>query len=273
MGTAVARISIVIPTRDRPQDLRRCLAAVLECAKELSPGTDALHEVVVVDDGSTVPGSTAAAERSPLPVRVLRNATSAGAASARELAASEATGDILAFLDDDAFPRGDWLAVASSALRDWPAVTGRVLRFDAGLVSAARQARYDARYAGIRAGTPVGFLAGGNSAIPMALFREVGGFRRHGTGGDNSLAESLLERGTPACFHPDLVVAHRNSKGLRRAVIDAWFSGTGHPERLTAPGALHALALSGIGDTGAVRAVNRMLGAVHATGRTLPRTI
>ncbi|HEY0804910.1 MAG TPA: adenylyl-sulfate kinase [Pseudonocardiaceae bacterium] len=265
----MVRISVIVPTRNRPLDLRRCLAGLAECRQLLGGSRGViLHEVIVVDDASSVPGSTSAAHESALPVTVIRNASRLGAGASRRRAADIATGDVLAFLDDDAAPRGDWLAVAATIEPARPALTGRVLPFDAGMVSSARQARYDTRYAGLAPGDPVEFFAGGNSAVLAAVFHEVGGFANEGVGGDNSLAATLAERGTPVRFEPELVIAHRNGKGWSRAVADAWRAGTQHPRRLTAIEALRAVRVGAVGPSWPVRQTNRMFGVVNAIART-----
>ncbi len=270
----MARISVIIPTRNRPDDLRRCLAGLEECSQRLASTTNIrLHEVVVADDGSTRPHSISPAHASPLPVIVVRNRARLGAGASRARAVAVASGDVLAFLDDDAVPRGDWLSVAGSVGNEKPAISGRVLPFDSGLVSAARQARYDARYTALSAGDPVGFFAGGNSAILTSEYESIGGFTRAGVGGDNSLAETLAERGRPVRFEPQLVVAHRNGKGLYRALVDALSSGRDHPVPLAPQQAFRLVTTGAVGSTQPVRALNFLLGTVHAAGRVNLRTV
>ncbi|MFI9598028.1 glycosyltransferase family 2 protein [Nonomuraea sp. NPDC052265] len=265
---------MIIPTRDRGADLRRCLEALAECAQRLD-GSDVrakLHQVVVVDDASAGGHATAAAGASPLPVEVLRNRARIGAGASRRLGVGLATGDVLAFLDDDAAPRGDWLIQAADLDEERPAITGRVLCFDDSLLSQARQARYDARYLRLERDAPVGFFAGGNSSVLTEVFHQVGGFSQEGTGGDNSLAGALAEHGSPVRFRPELVIAHRNGKGWRRAVSDAWAAGRQHTERMTVAEGARALREGAVGGTSAVREINRLLGAVHVVGRlTRPR--
>ncbi|MCC3329190.1 glycosyltransferase [Nocardia abscessus] len=268
METAVVRISVIIPTRNRPDDLRRCLAGLVECVQRLdaTPGT-ALHEVVIVDDASSRSDALSPVYASDLPTTVLYNRVRMGAGSSRARAVCAASGDVLAFLDDDAVPRGDWLSVAGSVTEHRPAISGRVLRFDKGLVSSARQARYDDRCRSLSEGDPISFFAGGNSAILASAFRAVGGFTRNGVGGDNSLAEALAADGNPVQFQPALVIAHRNGKGMRRAILDSWSSGRDHQQQLTIPAAIQLVRASGLGGSPAVRGLNRMLSVVHAAGR------
>jgi O-antigen biosynthesis protein len=63
------------------------------------------YEVIVVDDGST---DATAAIASRYPVRLIRT-KNLGLSSARNTGAKAATGDIVAYIDDDAYPDPDWL--------------------------------------------------------------------------------------------------------------------------------------------------------------------
>ncbi|QNP67883.1 glycosyltransferase [Streptomyces genisteinicus] len=214
------RVSIVIATRNRPSDVRHLLAAVT------AADTGIVHEVLLVDDASAQPLRVDDAPGRPFPVRLLRNARRAGAAAGRNRAAAEATGDVLAFLDDDARPLPDWFQVLDESLTpDRAAVTGRVLPFDSGVVSRARQHRYEVRYAQHAADSEVAFFAGGNSAVWTELFRAAGGFPDVVTASDNGLVERLAADGGRVFFVPALRIAHRNSKGAPVAFREAWRAG------------------------------------------------
>ena len=84
-----ATLSVIIPTRHRPTLLSRALASV--AAQRRRP-----DEVILVDDGDTP--LEAAPEAG---VRLVRQEAPHGAARARNLGASVASGTLLAFLDDD----------------------------------------------------------------------------------------------------------------------------------------------------------------------------
>jgi glycosyltransferase involved in cell wall biosynthesis len=86
-------VTVIIPTRDRPELLQRAVASVLA-------QTCADFEVIVVDDGSGEASDPAEAARDPRR-RVLRHAAPRGAAAARNTGLSAARGDFVAFLDDD----------------------------------------------------------------------------------------------------------------------------------------------------------------------------
>jgi len=87
-----ARISVIIPTRDRGSLLDEAIASVLA-------QTIPVWEIIVVDDGST--DGTANLFREPRsPVRYLRQAP-AGPAAARNRGLEVARGEFIGFLDDD----------------------------------------------------------------------------------------------------------------------------------------------------------------------------
>ena len=92
------RVGVVLPTRDRPATLGRAVASVLaQSFRDL--------ELLVVDDGSTVPAEhTLAAVRDPR-LRVLRTSVALGPARARNLALGALDAPWIAFQDDD----DEWL--------------------------------------------------------------------------------------------------------------------------------------------------------------------
>jgi glycosyltransferase involved in cell wall biosynthesis len=266
MEKAVGAITVIIPSRDRYRDLRRCLTALAECDTRL------LHEVLVVDDGSR-PRIDDAAAVDGIRVRVIRNPHSIGAAPARSLGADHATSPVLAFLDDDALPRADWLTRIDAELTaDRGAVTGRVLPFDSGLVSQARQSRYDQRYRGLSSGQRVDFFAGGNSAVWRDSFLSARGVPIDAPGSDNDLVAGLTDRGLGVHFVPSMVVVHRNGKGVTQAARNAYGSGRRHPEPLQVDAALRHAIKPVPGNTASVRMTNRVLNIIHLAGRCMPRS-
>ncbi|MDG4769400.1 MULTISPECIES: glycosyltransferase family A protein [unclassified Solwaraspora] len=87
-------ISVVVPTRDRPELLREAIAAI--CEQDYPAPVD----VVVVYDQST-PDTTLASDDPHRPVRVISNGRTAGLAGARNSGILAATGELVAFCDDD----------------------------------------------------------------------------------------------------------------------------------------------------------------------------
>lgn len=98
--------SIVIPTRERVPQLRRCLEAIAACDYPAHR-----MEIIIVDD-SSFSGTHLNEALSTLPghlqVSVLKT-PGIGPAGARNLGALAAAGDILAFTDDDCRVDAAWL--------------------------------------------------------------------------------------------------------------------------------------------------------------------
>jgi GT2 family glycosyltransferase len=107
------RITVVVPTRDRPRQLARCLRA-LGC-----PGADGV-EIVVVDDGSTR-AAEVAASADAAGARLVR-LDGRGPAAARNAGARAATADVVLFVDDDCVPATMWAATLAAAVLRAPGV-------------------------------------------------------------------------------------------------------------------------------------------------------
>jgi glycosyltransferase involved in cell wall biosynthesis len=104
--------SVVIPTKNRPLALARCLRALGE------QRTDMCFEVIVVDDGSSPP--TRPAELELLQhARVIRSG-GVGPAAARNRGLHGAQGSFILFTDDDTAPSPDWVGSACAFLGSSP---------------------------------------------------------------------------------------------------------------------------------------------------------
>ena len=100
-------VSVVVPTRDRPQKLERCLAALGRQAEDWT-------ELVVVDDGSADAEQVAAVARGA-GARLIR-LEGRGPAAARNAGADSATGDVICFTDDDCEPALGWVAALAAPI-------------------------------------------------------------------------------------------------------------------------------------------------------------
>lgn len=121
-------ISVIVLTCNRAPMLRDCLEAL---AAQKQP----VHEIVVADTGSTdeTPEVLDAfgrkvAESGAIRMRILKTEASRGWAGVRNEAARQASGDWIAFTDDDCEPAPDWSErIAANAARGLDAVGGLVL--------------------------------------------------------------------------------------------------------------------------------------------------
>ena len=120
------RISVILPTKDRGPDVDLTLDALV--AQDL-PARD--YEVLIVDNASADENARALrswCDRHPDQLRYVRE-PEPGLNRARNAGVAAATGEVLAFLDDDAIPATDWLTqllrVFDARPQTW-AVGGRI---------------------------------------------------------------------------------------------------------------------------------------------------
>jgi len=100
-------LTVIIPTFNRNAVLKRALEAY--CAQK---APEAIHELIVVDDGSTDDTESTVAEMglaSPFPLRYLRQ-TNLGPAAARNLGIRTANSSVILFTDSDVVPTADLVA-------------------------------------------------------------------------------------------------------------------------------------------------------------------
>lgn len=98
-GAKACTASVVVPTRN-PGALEQTLGAIAS----LRSARAATIEVLIVDDGSTIPVQPDPPARSKGIVRVIRREGSGNRAAARNTGACAARGDVLIFLDADCRP-------------------------------------------------------------------------------------------------------------------------------------------------------------------------
>lgn len=107
-------VSVILPTLNRPQGLTDALASIA-AQQDLADGVEA-----VVVDNAPDGNAEAVARAVPVPdTMVVRyvHETQTGVASARNAGLKAATGDLIAFMDDDCVASADWLANRLDCLR------------------------------------------------------------------------------------------------------------------------------------------------------------
>jgi GT2 family glycosyltransferase len=211
IGISLApRVSVVVCTYNGSATLRECLEGVLT-----------LHypdyEVIVVSDGST--DSSAEIAREYPGVHVIET-PNRGLSSARNTGLDAATGEIVAYLDDDAVPDPDWLKHLAATFRSGPyaAVGGpNVLPPNSGSI---------ARCVANAPGGPTHVLVsdreaehipGCNMAIRRDALRRIGGFdpQFRVAGDDVDACWRLLDAGERIAFSPGAVVLHHRRRSIR----------------------------------------------------------
>ena len=202
--------SVIIPTYNRPRHVRRCLSALTQ---QDYPRQQ--FEVIVVDDGSSEPLDEAvSAYRSRLTLTLLRQ-TNAGPAAARNVGASIARGEYLAFTDDDCRPRADWLRRLDTAFATNAAsmIGGRTVnRLSRNCYSATSQLILDVVYAFYnRDPMAARFFASNNIAMPKRMFDAVGGFDSgffRAASEDREFCDRWRMKGYAMAYHSEAVVQH-----------------------------------------------------------------
>lgn len=110
---SAASVSVVIPTHDRPDLLRRTLRSVLA-------QRDVAIEVLVVDDGSGPATAAAVEAMADDRITLLRHASVRGVSQARNTGIEAASGEWLAFVDDDDLFAPDKLSAQLAAMAGDP---------------------------------------------------------------------------------------------------------------------------------------------------------
>ncbi|MFH8723897.1 glycosyltransferase family 2 protein [Streptomyces termitum] len=163
-------VSVVIPAHNSARTLDACLRSVLA-------QTHPLHEVIVVDDGST--DATAEIARRH-PCTLIGDGVNRGVSAARNAGIAAATGEVLFFLDSDEALTPDSVANALEILRADPAcgcVHGVIAPeplYDDGPVEWYKTLHahwWRARGAGV---VETAFFA--QAAVPREVFQRLGGF-------------------------------------------------------------------------------------------------
>ena len=214
-------LAIVIPHRDDPERLSRCLDAL---AAEPLRGV----EIAVVDNAGARPPH-------PLPealrgrARVLTERR-AGAAHACNRGVAETRAPNLLFLDADCVPRPGWIAAARRAVGSAGLVGGHVGLFDETPGPRSGAEAFEAVFAFDfrRYIERKGFTGTGNMLTARAVFEEVGGFR-HGVPEDLDWSRRAAAKGHDIAFRPDMAVLHPSRadwpalrRKWRRLTEEAW---------------------------------------------------
>lgn len=210
------RFSVIVPTRNRPELLDRCLTALASLDYPR-----AAFEVLVVDDGSDPPpDSVIARHAAHLTLRCLRQPGD-GPARARNAALQQALGEYVVFTDDDCAPDPHWLRAFDAAFTHAPAAAfgGRI--DDApenSIFGAASQILVTFHYRDAHS-IPQGlrFFCSNNLAFPRTALLQLGGFDTSfplAAAEDRDLCARWLQR-AEMHFLATAIVYHRQSLNLR----------------------------------------------------------
>lgn len=219
---APPRVTVAICTRERPDDLARALRAV----RALRPAPD---EVLVVDNDPQS-AATRALVTAQGGIRYVLEPRR-GLDVARNRALREASGDIVAFVDDDAVPEPGWVGALLANFGDprVQCVTGLTLPLELETPAQELFEQYSPFARGFarrvfdgRVDNPLHVArvgAGANMAMRRSVLQGVGGFDERldaGTparsGGDHDFFARLLLAGWRIVYDPAAVCWHRHRR-------------------------------------------------------------
>ena len=221
-------LSVAICTKDGAARVARLLDTLL-------PLRDATPFEVLVVDNAPSDGSTRAAVEARPDVRYVAEPL-VGLDFARNRAVREASGEVLAFLDDDVTVDESWASALSRAWADNPdagIVTGLVLPLETQteaqvlfeLGGGFRRGFLPIRFGqtapwdGIHPCGAGKFGAGANMSVDLALARDIGGFdealdtgRPLPGGGDLDIFYRALRQGRMVIYEPQAAVFHEHRR-------------------------------------------------------------
>lgn len=225
-SVALPRVSVVVCSCNGARTLRDCLEGLL--ALDYPD-----YEVIIVDDGSRDGTGEIAAQ---FPFRLITS-ENRGLSSARNTGLEEATGEIVAYIDDDARPDSHWLQylVRTFMEADWAAVGGPNLApATDGWIAACVDNAPGGPIHVLLSDHEAEHIPGCNMAFRRSALLEVGGFdpQFRVAGDDVDVCWRLQGRSLRIGFSPSGLVWHRR-RGSVRAYL-AQQRGYGEAEALLA---------------------------------------
>lgn len=203
------RISVVVCTYNGERTIRDCLEglAALDYPN---------YEVIVVNDGST---DNTAAIVQEFGFRLI-NTENRGLSSARNTGMEAATGEIIAYTDDDARPDTHWLAYLAAAFtnKKYAAVGGpNIAPPGDGLIADCVSNAPGGPVHILLSDCEAEHVPGCNLAVRTAILREIGGFDPiyRAAGDDVDVCWRLRERGWMLGFSPAAMVWHHRRNSIR----------------------------------------------------------
>jgi glycosyltransferase involved in cell wall biosynthesis len=202
------RVSVVVCSHNGAETIGDCLEGLLQLNY---PN----HEVLVVDDGST-DATASVAER--YGVRVIRT-ENRGLSSARTTGLHVATGEIVAYLDDDCRPDPDWLnyMVGTFMTTQHVGVGGPNISPAGGGVAACVANAPGGPIHVLVSDSEAEHIPGCNMAFRKDALVEIGGFdpQFRIAGDDVDVCWRLQSRGHTLGFSPSAMVWHRRRSTVR----------------------------------------------------------
>lgn len=211
------QFSVIIPVYNRPDEVDELLQSLL-------PQTFRDYEVIVVEDGSSVPCEEVVKKYADvLPVRYFTKPNS-GPGQTRNFGAERAQGDYLLILDSDVLLPPDYLSTLSRHLADSPVdAFGGPDRAHESFTDMQKAINY-----GMTSFFTTGGIRGGkkkldkffprsfNMGIRREVYQALGGFRAMRFGEDVDFSYRIVESGYTTALIPEAFVYHKRRTDLKK---------------------------------------------------------
>lgn len=208
MNGQSTRVSVAVCAYNASSTIRETLSALM---KVNYPN----FEVIVVDDGSRDSTGTIAQE---FPVRLI-STENRGLSAARNTALEVATGEIVAYLDADAYPDPDWLTYLTSTFTKGYAGVGgpNIFPPSDGFVAECVAHSPGGPIHVLVSDSEAEHIPGCNMAFRVECLRSIGGFdpQFHAAGDDVDVCWRLKQKGWMLGFSPAAVVWHHRRNTVR----------------------------------------------------------
>jgi len=222
-------VSIIIPVRNRPEDIASCLQSL----REIDYPPEKV-EIIVVDDAST-DNSPDVVSRFPVTLIAIKEHKQAS--FCRNLAAERAQGEILAFIDSDCLADPLWLKELVPAFKD--PLLGAV----GGAVDSYFKEEGLDRYERVKSSLKVGFwfrrsregenffyVPSCNLVVKRDIFLELGGFKEDlHVGEDVDFCWRMQDGGYNLEYRPTGLIYHKHRNRLGAFARRRFDYGTSEP--------------------------------------------
>jgi O-antigen biosynthesis protein len=206
-------VSVIICVHNGQETMRQCLQAVSEL--------DYPHyEVLVIDDGSEDGTADIVAEYASQPGFRSFRTENRGLGMARNLGLEQAEGDIVAFIDSDAYPDRDWLRyIAADFVRSGYSALGgpNIPKPNGNLVSPCVAASPGWPTHVLTSDRDAEHITGCNMAFRKDILKKIGGFdpQFRAAGDDVDICWRILAEGYGIGFSHGAVVWHFPRRTIR----------------------------------------------------------
>ncbi|QWR78565.1 glycosyltransferase [Candidatus Magnetomonas plexicatena] len=214
------KASVIVPAFNAEKTIKDCITALTEQSFNKDD-----YEIIVVDDGST---DKTAEIIQTLPVKYISK-PNGGPASARNLGAKEAKGEIILFTDSDCVATPEWLAEMLKPFSDLTvkAVKGVYRTPLKSLTARFAQIEFEERYEMLKKAPSIDMIDTYSAAFRKDVFEHVGGFDESfpvANNEDTELSYKLSSMGLKMVFNPDAIVNHLGHPDsvLRYAKLKFW---------------------------------------------------